>query len=95
MRPRIKKQKLGSDYMDTYVAVVPTKQNPFDELDPVRVYFNSSPAEPDVNWPGGLEIESIEYEGKDITAQVEGAELDSLAERIEEYLNASAEDERY
>ena len=76
-------------YMETYVEVCG------EELDPCRVYFDASPAEPDVNWPGGLEIESIEYEGKDITSQVEGAELDSLAERIEEYLNACAEDERW
>ena len=89
MKPRMTKQKFGSDYMDTYVEVCGV------EFDPCRVYFDASPAEPDVNYPGGLEIVSIEYEGKDITAQVEGAELDSLAERIEEYLNACAEDERY
>ena len=89
MRPRTLRQRKNPDYLETYVEVNE------EELDPCKVWFDASPAEPDVNWPGGLEIEMIEYKGEDITDHVGGAELDSLAERIEEYLNACAEDERY
>ena len=78
-----------SDYWITFVEVDE------EELDPCKVYYDASPAEPDVNWPGGLDIESIEYKGHDVTSKVSDEEMDSLLMRTEEHLNAMAEDPRY
>ena len=66
-----------------------------EELD-VEVNYDASPAEPDVNWPGGLDIESVIYQGKDIFGKLTKEEVDNLLERTSEYLNTyGSEDPRY
>ena len=80
---------MPSDYWITYVEV------DGEELNQCRVYYDASPAEPDVNWPGGLDIECVEYRTEDVTSKVSSEEMDSLLMRTEEHLNAMAEDYRY
>ena len=77
------------NYWITYVEVND------EEFYPVKVWFDSSPPEPDVGFGGGFEIECVEYKGKDITAKVSSEEMDSLTMRSIEHLDAMAEDHRY
>jgi len=65
------------------------------ELDPCKVWFDSSPPEPDIGFQGDFEIECVEYKGEDITAKVSTVEMESLAQRTIEHLNDCAQDERY
>jgi len=88
MRLYTKKKAVG-DYWDTYCEVAEV------EVDNVRVYFDSSPAEPDVGYGGGLDLESVEYKGENILPYMSQAEEEALLERLSEHLNAWAEDERY
>ena len=82
------KNKLGDSWF-TYVEL------DGEELD-VEVNYDASPAEPDVNWPGGLDIESVIYQGKDIFGKLTKEEVDNLLERTSEYLNTyGSEDPRY
>ena len=82
------KNKLGDSWF-TYVEL------DGEELD-VEVNYDASPAEPDVNWPGGLDIESVIYQGKDIFGRLTAEEVDNLLERTSEYLNTyGSEDPRW
>lgn len=77
------------NYWITYVEV----NN--EELYPCEVWFDSSPPEPDIGFGGAFEIECVEHKGKDITSQVSADEMESLAQRTIDHLNACAEDSRY
>ena len=81
--------KPSTNYVWTYVEVGG------EELEPVQVWYDSSPPEPDVNWPGGFEVECVEHQGKDITGNISDAELESLRIRVLDDLTAQAEDYRY
>ena len=87
MKLHASKKKVG-DYWDTFAEVAEV------ELHPVRVFFDSSPPEPDVNWGGGLDLESAEYHGRDVLPDMSQAEEEALLERLSEHLNSWAEDER-
>ena len=68
---------------------MPNYVNTYTELDGeevyVKVYFDSSPAEPDVGWPGGFELECVELlDGTEIIEKLEPAELESLSMRVQE-----------
>ena len=83
------KIKYGHNEWDTYVTVNDV------ELD-VCVHYYTSPAEPDVNWGGGVDITGIFFEDEgDITAKVSESEIESLYQRVEEHENARWEDPRY
>lgn len=84
-----RRKQSGSSYYDTYAEVQGV------ELDPVRVFYYVSPAEPDVNWAGDLEIESVEYQGRDVFPDMTDREQEAIREQINDWLIASAEDERY
>ena len=88
MKLHAKKKKHG-DYWDTYCEAAEV------ELDNCRVFFDSSPPEPDVGYGGGLDLESVEYQGRDVLPDMSKAEEEGLLERLSEHLNAWAEDERY
>ena len=82
--------KKTGDYWITYVEVEER------ELDPVEVWYDVSPAEPDVNWGGGLDIECVMYKGNDVLDKLSSEELDNLIDRTSEYLNTyHGEDPRY
>ena len=80
---------MSAHYWMTYVEVND------EELDPCKVYYDSSPAEPDVGWAGGLDIELVEYEGIDITGKISSEEMDSLQQRTDEYLTSMQKENRY
>ena len=61
------------------------------ELD-VSVIYDLSPAEPDVNWPGGLDIFGIYYEDQGcVMSQMTDEEIDRVYTAIEDDLQAEAE----
>lgn len=61
--------------------------------DDILVHYYVSPAEPDVGWGGGLEIESISFEDAgDISGDMTTEEEEELSIRISEYLNSYYED---
>ena len=77
MLRRRKKQEWSGEY-DTYVEHDGTE---FD----VKVHWEASPAEPDVNWPGSFEVTSVWYEDEgDIIDDLSAAELADLTERMQE-----------
>jgi hypothetical protein len=52
-----------------------------EEVEPVEVFYEASEEEPDVNWPGGLDINRVIYQGESITDRVEDwEELQARAE---------------
>ena len=65
------------------------------ELDPVRVFYESSPPEPDVNWGGDLEITGVEYQGREVGILMSVAEQRALLDSLNDYLNGLGEDDGY
>jgi len=65
------------------------------EFDGVHVHVDQSPAEPDVNWPGGFDVYSIMHDGEEIYSLVSDEEINSLEERLYQELCDAAQDERY
>lgn len=65
------------------------------ELDPVKVYYESSPPEPDVNWAGGLEILSVIYQDEDVMPKMSEKEIDALHDRLSDQLSWNAQDDGY
>ena len=86
MRPRFRSRPKTPDYWITYVELGDV------EIDDVKVYYDSSPPEPDVNWAGGLDIESVMQGDVDIFGLLTANEVDNLEMRLTEYLNAYGED---
>jgi hypothetical protein len=54
---------------------------------PVQAYYEVEPAEPDVNFPGGIEINSVMYKKDDISTSIASEDWDDLVIRVEEYEN--------
>lgn len=84
MRPR--RRKVPS-YIFTYVSVGDV------EHDNVQVHFDSSPPEPDVNWPGGFELECAMLNGHDLMEDMTDEEIEQLSMRVQEELSSQIEDE--
>ena len=61
----------------------------------VEVYWEATPAEPDVNWPGSFEVNSVTVCGKEMVNCMTGDELDDLTKRLYEDECAACEDQRY
>jgi hypothetical protein len=59
--------------------------------DDVTVRFEVEPAEPDVNWPGGLAINAVEVAGRNLLPEMTHIETEILVERVSEYLAECAE----
>ncbi len=53
----------------------------------VEVHYDSSGPEPDVNWAGGVEIESVIHRSSDLdlTDKLSEAQLDAIAQEIVEH----------
>jgi len=79
------KRKLPS-YISTYVSVGDMEYND------VTVWFDSSPPEPDVGWPGGFDLERVMLGDRDLMGEMTDRELDDLSMRVQEDLNAYMED---
>jgi len=58
-----------------------------EDYDNCNVHVFIQPPEPDVNEPGGMEIESIAHAGRDITDDATDDELNTIAMDLYEYLN--------
>jgi hypothetical protein len=63
------------------------------EHDPVEVYVDASPAEPDVNWGGSFDVYSVMSKGDEQMHRLTDSEIDSLTERL--YQNACDDAEDY
>ena len=83
-----RRKKLGDSWI-TYVEVQEV------ELTDCEVNYDASEAEPDVGYPGGLDIESVIHKGIDVLPMLTKAELDNLIERTSEYINSLFEETRY
>jgi hypothetical protein len=65
------------------------------EHDPVEVYVDASPAEPDVNWGGSFDVTSVTAKGRDLMESMTDAEIESLTERLYQDSCDAAEYSRY
>lgn len=72
--------------MDSFVSIGDI------EYEPVRVFFDTSEPEPDVNWHGDFNINSVMYKDQELIGRISKDELVNLEERLTEELNASYED---
>ena len=79
------KRKVPS-YISTYASVGDR------DYDNVTVWFDSSPPEPDVGWPGGFDLERVMLGDRDLMGEMTDRELDDLSMRIQEDLNSYMED---
>ena len=77
IRPKV---SYGDQEFKTYVEVNDV------ELD-VVVFYDTSPAEPDVNWGGDLNINCVESEGKDVWSQMSVEARNDLIERVSQHEN--------
>ena len=77
IKPKI---KYGDQYLDTYLELEGVENE-------VRVHYESSPDEPDVNYFGGVEINSVILMGWDVLWLMNEAERDALYQRVYEYEN--------
>ncbi len=75
----------GVKYCDTYVCV----EDGHGELEiDVTVEYETSPAEPDVNWPGDLTICAIiDKESGNTIENVSSKEMENLIDRVTEWEN--------
>lgn len=62
------------------------------ELAPCTVNYESSPAEPDVNWGGDLDVLSVIHNGVDVYPKMSARERDHLLERLSDHLADSYDD---
>lgn len=78
---------------DSWVTFVEVDEQ---ELDPCTVNYESSPAEPDVNWPGDMKVLSVIHGGVDVFKQMSARERDHLLDRLGDHLAAAeADDDGY
>ena len=74
--------KYGDMQWDTYAEIDGVEQ------DSVTVMYNTSPAEPDVNWPGSCEVTGIYFEDYgDVMGQMTDDEIEQVQLRVEEHEN--------
>ena len=75
------KHKRGVQTCETYVWIED------DEIE-VTVEYETSPAEPDVNWAGGMDICTVtDSKGNDIYDKISSVEMDNLIDRVTEWEN--------
>lgn len=87
MKPRI---KYGDMQWDTYCEI------DGHEHDSVTIMYNTSPAEPDVNWAGSCEMTGVYLEDQgDQMSRMSDDEIEQAQLRVEEYENQRHEDSRY
>ena len=78
MKPKI---KYGDQQWDTYCEIGGHEQD-------VCVHYDTSPAEPDVGWAGGLDITGVYLEGQgDQIPNMSEDEIDQLELRVNDYEN--------
>ena len=77
IRPKV---SYGDQEFKTYAEVAEVERD-------VIVYYDTSPAEPDVNWGGDLNIQSVECDGKDVWSQMSTEERNDLLERLNDHEN--------
>ena len=65
------------------------------EYHPCVVNYDASQAEPDNNWAGGLDIESVMYKGEDLWGRMSPEAVEDLIQRTTDQLNEMAEDPRW
>ena len=54
----------------------------------VLVHYHSSPAEPDVNWPGGVDVQGVYFEDQGcLLTEMTDDEIEQLTMRLNEHLN--------
>ena len=63
-----------------------------EQFDDVECEYESSPAEPDVNWAGSMDIISVMHNGEELVNRIGGKDLDGLIDRATEHENESALD---
>ena len=61
----------------------------------VIAYWESSPAEPDVNWGGDFEVTQVKAQGIDITDLLSDDELQQLTYRVQEHVNDMYDPDAY
>jgi hypothetical protein len=52
------------------------------DYDDVEVLYETSPAEPDVNWPGGCDVYAVYYGKVDLLPEMTSREVDELVDHI-------------
>ena len=77
MKPKI---KYGDMEWETYCEIGEVEHT-------VVVYYDTYPAEPDVGWAGGLDINGIYLDGNDVSGRLSDSETEQLRMRVEEYEN--------
>ena len=84
------KIKYGDQEWDTYAEIQGV------EFDSVTVMYNTSPAEPDVNWGGSCDVTGVYLEDQgDVMGSMTNDELDQLELRVDEHENSRHEETRY
>ena len=84
------KIKYGDQQWDTYVEIDGI------EHDSVTVFYETSPAEPDVNWAGGCDVTGIYLEDQGCQmGKMTDDEIEQVQMRVDEHENSRHEDPRY
>ena len=79
MKPKI---KYGDMEWETYCEIGEVEHT-------VVVYYDTYPAEPDVGWAGGLDINGIYLDGKDVSARLSDSETEDAGRGIRKRQNRS------
>jgi hypothetical protein len=67
-----------------------------EDYDVVTVHYEVSPAEPDVNWPGGITINSVQIDGNEVKDVLSALEMSLLEEKVsQDDAEAEADDADY
>ena len=53
----------------------------------VTVYYETSPEEADVNWPGGCDLADVFYKKESVLSRLTDEAVDDLKERLNDYEN--------
>ena len=89
MKPTMKpKIKYGDQTLDTFCEINGIEHD-------VLVSYYTSPAEPDVNWAGDLEIQGVYLAGEDVMDNMTDAELTQLVLRVNEEENERTDPSNY
>ena len=89
MKPTMKpKIQYGDQTLDTFCEINGIEHD-------VLVSYHTSPAEPDVNWAGDLEIQGVYLAGEDVMGDMTDAELTQLVLRVNEEEDARTDPSNY
>ena len=73
--------KYGAQRLQTYCEIQGIEQD-------VLACYDTSPAEPDVNWPGGLDLTAVIFEDEGcVMSHMTEEEVSELESRLDEYEN--------